>query len=269
MMLNLKDLNIDSQTTVSELMNREVNFAYVDDSIKEISKKIVNHGHRRLPIIRVKKTFSGKTYQLAGIITVMDILEGYIMNVDINQPIETIMKTEVIFCRPDETLNRLLRRFKISRRGGFPVIDKKMRLVGIITEHDIIKILYKKNFGITIDKIMTPKPFFLKPDKLFNSMKILVNVKYRKLPIVDKGKVVGLLTERLCLKELVSKNFEKTKLNMLNTDIAIKDIFYVSPNDDISDAIKLMVDHRVGGLPVIDNNRLVGFLTERNILERL
>lgn len=267
--MNLKDFGIDPKKQVSELMNKRVNFIHKDDSIKEVSERIVDHGHRRLPVVRIKKTISEKTHELVGIITVMDILESYIHGIDINESIEKIMKSEVIFCHPEETLHNLIRRFKISRRGGFPVIDKKRRLVGIITEHDVIRLFDGKIFDIPIGRVMTPKPFFLRPDKLFNSMKILVNVKYRKLPIVDSGKFVGLLTERLCLKALVSKNFERAKMNIPNIDIAIKDVEYVSSNDDLSEAVKIMSKYRIGGIPVIDNGRLVGFVTERNILEKI
>lgn len=268
-MMNLKDFGIDPKKQTSELMTKKVDYSYTNDSIKQVSEKIIDHGHRRLPIVRIKKIFSDKIRELAGIITVMDILEAYIHGVCMDDPIEKIMHSEVIFCYPEETLNNLIRKFKISRRGGFPVVDKKRRLVGIITEHDIIKLFDNKEFNIPVSKIMTQKPFFLRPDKLFNSMKILVNVKYRKLPIVDNNKVVGLLTERLCLKTLVDKNFERSKLNMLNIDVSIRDIIYVSSNDDVSEVIKLMLKYRIGGIPVIDDGRLVGFVTERNILERL
>ncbi len=267
--MSLKDFGIDPKKPISEFMNKKVDFVYTSNTIKDVSERIIEHGHRRLPVMKIKKTFSKKTREMAGIITVMDILEAYVNGINIDYPVEKIMRSEVIFCYPEETLNHLLRKFKISKRGGFPVVDKKRRLLGIITEHDIIRIFDEKYFNVTINEIMTPKPFFLRPSKIFDSIRIIVNVKYRKLPIVDDGKVVGLLTERLCLKTLVSKNFDRAKLNILNTDVAIKDIIYVSSSDDISEAIKMMIKYRIGGIPVIDNERLVGFVTERNILEKI
>jgi CBS domain-containing protein len=47
-------------------------------------------------------------------------------------------------------------------------------------------------------------------------------------------------------------------------------VVYVTEHDDISDAVKLMLEHRIGGLPVInEENALKGIITERDIIELL
>ena len=118
------------------------------------------------------------------------------------------------------------------------------------------------------------------------------------LPVVDKGKVVGLVSETDLLKlfkmpeysnelwlpspfeiiEIPIRNLvqiEETKKNLENLklrpvkDIMTKDVHAISPRDDLEDASSIMVKYKINRLPVIDNGKLVGIVARSDILRGL
>jgi len=118
------------------------------------------------------------------------------------------------------------------------------------------------------------------------------------LPVVDKGKVVGLVSETDVLKlfnipdvsnelwlpspfeiiEIPIRNLlriEETKKALENLklrpvkDIMTKTIHAISPQDSLEDASSIMVKHKVNRLPVIENGRLVGIVARSDIIRGL
>lgn len=52
---------------------------------------------------------------------------------------------------------------------------------------------------------------------------------------------------------------------MLIKDIMVKNVIHISPDDSVGKAINLMEEYRVGGLPVVDNEELVGIITSKDV----
>jgi acetoin utilization protein AcuB len=100
----------------------------------------------------------------------------------------------------------------------------------------------------------------------------------RRLPVVEKGKVTGIIT----LSDLnqagpsSATTLSIHELNYLLAKTQIKDILSkkqkvitIGPNNYIETAAKLMRQNRVSGLPVVENNQLVGIITETDIFDAL
>ncbi|MBU5689710.1 MAG: CBS domain-containing protein [Candidatus Aenigmatarchaeota archaeon] len=249
------------EKNIYDFSTKNVVYQHNTTKIIDVAKNIIKTNHRRQPII--KKNLISKN--VVGIITAMDILDAFLRGVSFDKKIEEIMIRDFIFCYKDDSVKEIIKKFQYSRRGGFPVFDKKNNLVGIITENDIISIIDEDGLKNKIKFFMTKKPFFVKTEKIIDSVKNLVNAKYRKLPIVDSNIIRGIVTDRICLKEIIEGN----DLNRLNTEVCIKDIAYVEPDDDVMAAIEIMEKNKIGGLPVIENNKLVGIITERDIIDKI
>jgi len=104
--------------------------------------------------------------------------------------------------------------------------------------------------------IMTRHPDTVHPDDMLAKAKEMMEVAgFRRLPVVKDGAVVGMLTER----DLRAHGgyLETTKVNAAMSSPVIS----VDPHTTVQDAARLMLRHKVGGLPVVENGKLVGVVT--------
>ncbi len=103
---------------------------------------------------------------------------------------------------------------------------------------------------------------------------ILKNKKIRHLPVVDHGKIIGVVTDR-DLKEAAPSGATTLDvyevnyllLKMTVRDLIKKDPITVKPTNSVEKAALLMHDHKIGCLPVVDDaGSLVGVITETDLL---
>lgn len=263
MSIDLSLAGLDRTQKIIQLAELNPTYCSENEETKDVIDKIMESGHRRLPVLSKEK-------KLVGIITIMDILEAFLRKQDFSNPISTIMNREVIFCDMNESLENVLLRFKFSRRGGFP-ITKDGKLVGMISERDIVRRFSSVTFGISVGEGMTKKPFFLDPNTtILDAIKSMVNTHYRRLPLVKDKRLVGMFTSADALHYLREHNFSFSDLFIPITPTFAKEVYYIEKDKDLSDAIKEMVRRDVGGLPVIDQGALLeGIITERDILEEI
>jgi acetoin utilization protein AcuB len=84
---------------------------------------------------------------------------------------------------------------------------------------------------------------------------------FRRLPVVEDGKVVGIITDR-DLREHRS-DLERTKVGAVMS----RNVMTVTPRVTLEKAAQLMLSHKIGGLPVVDDGQLVGVITTSDILQ--
>jgi acetoin utilization protein AcuB len=103
---------------------------------------------------------------------------------------------------------------------------------------------------------------------------ILKDKKIRHLPVVDRGKLIGVVTDR-DLKEAApsgATTLDVYELNYLLFKMKIRDLIKkgpitVKPTNSVEKAALLMHDHKIGCLPVVDEaGSLVGMITETDLL---
>jgi len=234
-------------------------FSKDSDSINKVVKKILSTGYRKIPILSKSK--------LVGLVAITDILDAFLRKQIFDERISSIMTRDVIFCDANDTIGFALQKFKLSRRGSFPVLQNK-KLVGMVSERDFVKYFADLDFGIKVEEAMTRKPFFLSSSATTQDcLKSIVNTRYRRLPILQNKKLVGLVTAIDLLKYITEKGIS---LGQPVDSIMIKDVVSISKSKDLSEAIKIMRSRDIGGIPVIDKAyKLEGIITERDILEEI
>jgi len=119
---------------------------------------------------------------------------------------ESSMIAEPIAITPDETIGEareLMAQYGIS---GLPVVDAKMRLVGILTKRDL---LFQDDWKLAVSKVMTAEGLVTAPEgtSLRRAKEILRKHRVEKLPIVDRRRrLKGLITTRDILKRVENPN---------------------------------------------------------------
>jgi acetoin utilization protein AcuB len=109
--------------------------------------------------------------------------------------------------------------------------------------------------------IMTRHPETIHPDDTLAKAKEMMDAgEFRRLPVVKDGEVVGMLTERN-LREHAGY-LGSTKVNVAMSAPVVS----VGPNTTVQDATRLMLRHKIGGLPVVEGGRLVGIVTSVDML---
>lgn len=122
--------------------------------------------------------------------------------------IEDIMTKDVITVNKETTIQEAIRIIVENNITGLPVVDDEMRLVGIISEKDVMILLY--NVGSRAGKVedfMTRKVVsFEQEDGLAEVCDCLLKNHFRRIPIVagPKKKLVGIITR----KNIVQRIFE-------------------------------------------------------------
>ncbi len=90
----------------------------------------------------------------------------------------------------------------------------------------------------------------------------------RYTPVEDsKGRLVGLVTARLLLRHYMKAQKTNSKKVTLVSDIMIKKPITVTQETNIRDAMKLMQDNKIGCLPVVNGDELVGLIAETDFLK--
>ena len=125
--------------------------------------------------------------------------------------------------------------------------------------------------------IMTANPVSVTPR---NAIRTAINLMreggYRRLPVVDRGKLVGIITDR-DLRRAANSPFvvrEQWYDNFILDHIEVGSCMTpnpltVEPAASIAEAARLMRNHKIGGLPVLADGQLVGIITETDLLDFL
>ena len=127
------------------------------------------------------------------------------------------------------------------------------------------------------DMMITDVATVSEKDSLSKAFQILYERNHKVLPVVDDGKLTGLLTERLLaeVRPSAATALSVYELNYLMSrtkvrDIMKTDVFTVGPDALIEDAASIMYTNDIGSLPVIGKDRtLVGIVTQTDIFRAL
>ena len=95
----------------------------------------------------------------------------------------------------------------------------------------------------------------------------------RHLPVVSGEELVGIISERDLFRSSLAQALgygNKDTREVMKTlhikDVMVKQLITVSPDTELNDAVALMVDRKIGCLPVVRDNKLLGLITETDIL---
>jgi acetoin utilization protein AcuB len=123
---------------------------------------------------------------------------------------------------------------------------------------------------------MTPDPITVSPQTTTaTALSLMREHNIRRLPVLDKGKLVGIVTDRDLMEVSPSPatSLSIFELNYLLSQMKIDNIIKkqsvisISPNDYLEQAALIMRDKEIGAITVVEAGRLVGIITESNIFD--
>jgi len=125
-----------------------------------------------------------------------------------------------------------------------------------------------------IRDLMTEKPITVDLNTpVLEARQIMLSKRIRHLLVTDGPKLAGMVTDRDIRLNLPSPatSLSVWEINYLLARLTVESVMTkalvtISPGWDPRDAAVLMLDHRIGALPVVDNGQLAGIITETDLL---
>ncbi|MBE6492684.1 MAG: CBS domain-containing protein [Methanobrevibacter sp.] len=282
----------DKEGDIMAIASRDVISIPPSKSIKDTAKVMMEHEFRRLPIT---DPGSGK---VLGIVTVMDILDffggGSKFNIiekkyednflaAINEPVREIMTRDVVSLSKKASIGETIETMLSNQLGAIPLVDGDDKLAGIVTERDIALSLAGVASRETALDYMSTKVFTTTPGTpLESACKIMVRNGLRRIPVVGgeadiskaAKKLLGIITSTdiirfLNAKELfdnLNSNLATDVLETVISEIMVTEPITIEPNMTIGELCELFAEKNIGGVPVVKDDKVMGIITERDIL---
>jgi acetoin utilization protein AcuB len=125
-----------------------------------------------------------------------------------------------------------------------------------------------------VNERMTHNPITVREDtSLYDALKIMRDNKVRRLPVLSKeGRLVGIVSEKdlLYASPSPATSLSVWEINYLTSKITVDDlmtreVITVCEDCPMEEAARIMVDNKIGGLPVMRADQLVGIVTETDL----
>jgi acetoin utilization protein AcuB len=126
---------------------------------------------------------------------------------------------------------------------------------------------------IKIVDVMTKDPLKVTPSETIRQAdELMAENKIRQLPVVKARELVGIITDRdirsfLSGSLLADPDAREKALDAQIGDVMTTEPVTLSPDDELQDAVELLIDEKIGGIPVVDEAEgLVGIVTYVDVL---
>ena len=164
------------------------------------------------------------------------------------------------------------------KRGvsGLPVIDAS-GLLGVISEKDVLKLLFDTEFvaGTVGDYMTTGVLTFDEETDLADICKCLIENNFRRVPILHKGKLAGIISRADIIKINKDKFRPYADSSTCSDNPTAKDamktgLLTVKKATPVYEAMDIMATKNITGLPVVDDYmNLLGIVSEKDVLKLL
>jgi len=167
--------------------------------------------------------------------------------------------SQAVTVEPSDTLSSVIN--KISKNDAYDVfyLNGKSTL-----STNIRALLNAKNITeMKVESFLYTIPYLSPNDSVQKAANIISHYRIREVPIVQKNKIIGVVTVQRILRLLSTKDNKWIKANLIYTQNPI----VISSEETLSNARRIMTTKRLDHLPVLNNGKIKQVLTSAHILE--
>ena len=214
----------------------------------------------------------GKEYR--GIITEKDIIRAKIPpNAKVKSFVKHAPKIE-----PDTPIEEIAHLMLESDIYHLPVFQDN-KLVGIVRDDDLLKRIVEEQLGNEqVSNFMSSQPITISPDdNIGKVVKLFKEKDISRLPVVEDGKIVGIVTVRDLLEKVIHPEEKpeygefiaekKRYLKIPVKGVMTEEPIVMPPDTKVKDVIEEMLKNNIGGMLIAENEKLVGIVTKKDLLE--
>ncbi|MEM2124402.1 MAG: CBS domain-containing protein, partial [Methanolinea sp.] len=151
-------------------------------------------------------------------------------------------------------------------------------LAGIVTERDVMTVLANEKVAAMVEDIMSTNLRVTEPDSPIGQVtREMVRYKFRRLPVVSDDVLFGIVTATDIMRYIGSRKvFDRIESGDITEVMSLPvrtlvsgNLYTISPDKSANEAAAEMVRRGVGALPVIEDARLIGLVTEYDLVKAL
>ncbi len=220
-----------SPLTAGEIMTTPVISVRGDESVRTAVARMVKHNLKRLPVVSEDERLIGMVTRI-DVFRAVEMQQGSVVEPEVprrGHSIETLMHADVPAVGPEATLEEIVRALESSQRRRAVVIDENRRVLGIISDGDLLRRSQQKHHpglmarlrGLLVgdepieqvlpdageraaDLMTTPVITVQLDTPLTTALQLMTNHAVKRLPVVDaEGRLVGLLGRASVLRGLL------------------------------------------------------------------
>ncbi|MDO5852102.1 MAG: CBS domain-containing protein [Methanobacteriaceae archaeon] len=127
---------------------------------------------------------------------------------------------------------------------------------------------------MTIKEVMAESIITIhKEQNIIDALKLMKKYKISRLPAIstkeNKDELVGILTEKDMATKIASSKYENLPISHFRiSTLMTPDIITADVNDAKIKVLKKMVDNKIGGIPIMDDNKIVGIVTKTDFMKK-
>ncbi|MEW6599357.1 MAG: GGDEF domain-containing protein [Nitrospirota bacterium] len=185
----------------------------------------------------------------------------------LNILLKDIAQKENLSIQSSASLKNLVDLMNVNQKGVVVILEGE-KPIGIMTERDIVEILFK---GVSLEE----KIHAFNKKNLVSTIGertvgyalnlTLENNIRRVIVIDDAGDFIGVVTQQDLLKYL-EEDFYRLTIKVKHIVKKVGDLRSVAPDASLNEVLKIMVANRISSVPVTENSKAVGIISEKDIL---
>lgn len=190
---------------------------------------------------------------------ISDTIYEHLRDIQFTKVKDLISKATLI--EPTDTLSNVIS--KISKNDAYDAFY----LNGKSTLSTNIRVLLnaKSITTMKVEPFLYPIPFVTPNNSIQKAANIIAHYRIREVPVVQKNKIVGVVTAKRILKLLSTKDNKWIKANLIYTQNPI----IISSEESLGNARRIMTSKRLDHLPVMNQGKIKQVLTSAHLLESI
>ncbi|MEJ2126097.1 MAG: CBS domain-containing protein [Candidatus Bathyarchaeota archaeon] len=164
--------------------------------------------------------------------------------------------------KKDDPLSVCLSLIKEKPRPVLVVLNDKGKYKGVIAHRWIVRSRYDPA-TTKVETLMRSAPTVSPENSLSKVARLMVTSGISELPVFNKDKLVGTVTDNAVILEAVVGNWGDTKVN----EIMTKKPYFVEEDESVGAVLSLFREHGISHAPVLKDGKLTGIVSVENIIE--
>ena len=256
---------------VKNLMSEDLITVDKDQSLSDALKLLRKHNVSRLPVINKK--------ELVGIVSERDIANKLGSSKYESMPasrlhVSSVMVKDVITVPETIQLADVAKLMLDEGIGSVPVMCED-KMVGIVSKADFVTLADGIAFDkISVKEIMCKDLIVVSPtERLVHARRLMLESNIGRLPVVEDDEVIGMVTSKdlmrafIDFRKTVPEKYQKAQIK----DVLVEDIMSINPtcatkDMTISELSEIIIETGYNGLPVVEDSKVIGIVTQTDIL---